>query len=323
VPRALVTGASGFVGRRLLARLARWRGLAPERGGWEIWGLARGRPDAALGEAAPGVRWLALDLAAPGRAAAREVARALGELAPERVFHLAALANPRQCARRPEEAFATQVGGTARLLAALQGGGARVLLASSAAVYGRQPPGPIGESAEPRPDGVYARSKLAAEAVARHFAARGLAVTIARPFNHAGAGQSADYVLPALARELRAARRERRAMRTGNLYPRRDFLHVEDVIDAYLVLIERGPSGGAVNVASGRAHAIGDLLRRLGALDQSTPGLTDTALPALELDPLLARPGEAEELCGDNSALAALGWEPRRGIDELLSELLR
>jgi GDP-4-dehydro-6-deoxy-D-mannose reductase len=293
--RTLVTGASGFVGGRLLERLR-------ERGD-ELFALSRRPP-----RVAEGVSWRAADVT--DREA---VARVVAEVAPERVFHLAALAHPGECEEEPERAFATQAGGTAAVLAALPAS-ARVLLVSTSQVYGVPASSPVSEEAPLAARSVYGRSKRAAECVARRFARGGAAVVIARPFNHSGPGQSARYVLPALVAAVRAARAAGEPVRTGNLFPRRDFLHVDDVLDAYELLLERGVPGGAYNVASGEATAIGDLLaevqRRLG-----------TALVAVP-DPGLVRPGDPEEIVGDASRLRALGWAPRRDVTRLVADVV-
>lgn len=293
----LVTGATGFVGRVLVERLRAADG--------EVWGLARGpRP----GRAGDGVRWLEADLT--DRAA---VVRAVEEAAPERLYHLGALASPRACAERPAAAFATNVGGTAAVLEGAAAVGARVLVASSAQVYGRAT-GRIDEERPLAPVTVYGRTKRAAEAVARAFARRGVHVVVARPFNHSGPGQTTDYVLPALVEQVRAAAERATPIRTGNLFPRRDFLHVDDVLDAYALLLERGVRGEAYNVCRGEGLAIGDALRgiqrRLGAADQRT-----------EEDPERVRAGDPPEIVGDPSKLAALGWTPAIGFDALLDDV--
>ena len=286
----LVTGASGFVGARLTARLAA-RGV-------EVVGLSRRGPGSAV------------DVTD-----ADAVRRAIEGLAPERVFHLAALAHPGACERDPERADRVNAGGTRHVLAALAGSGARVLLASTAHVYGPSPPVPVGEGAADRARDLsaYGRSKRAAERAAEDAAAEGLDVVIARPFNHSGRGQEPEYVLPAFAEAVRRAARDGGPVRVGNLWPRRDFLHVDDVLDAYELLIERGERGEPYNVCRGEGTSIGELLDGLVA--------RAAAEVEIEIDPARVRAGETREVVGDPSKLAALGWEPRVSIEALLDEL--
>jgi len=297
----LVTGAGGFVGRRLVARLR--RDLGPER---RVVAMDH-RPF----ESAPGVEERV------GSIRDADWLNALvSEIRPDRIFHLAALADPRQCAEDPELARETNARGTAYVLEAARtraGDGVRVLVVSTSAVYGAQDAGPIRETAPLRAEGAYARSKRAAERFARCYAERGLEVVVARPFNHSGAGQSPQYVIPALAARVDRSRRDGHAPRTGNLEVRRDFLHVEDVVSAYLLLIEKGRAGSVYNVCSGRSVAIADILaglqRRLGARRES------------ETDPALVRAGETFDVVGSADRLRALGWSPARSLDDLLDDV--
>ncbi|MEO0649816.1 MAG: NAD-dependent epimerase/dehydratase family protein [Planctomycetota bacterium] len=290
----LITGATGFVGTRLVERL-RARGV-------ELHALARGAPPAI-----DGVHWhrAALEDAA-------SVTDAVRGAAPVRVFHLGAMANPRSCEREPELATRVNVEGTRAVLAGAGAVGAATLVVGSAAVYGAA--GRLTESAESRPRGVYGRTKLAAERAALEVAQSGQRVVVARSFNHSGAGQSTDYVLPALAAQIRAASAAGEPVATGNLFPVRDFLHVDDVLDAYELLLERGASGEVYNVCRGAGLSIGEALaglqQRLGASGQRT-----------RLDPERQRPDDAPEILGDPAKLLALGWAPQVTLEALLDDV--
>ncbi len=295
--RTLVSGASGFVGRALLARLL-------DAGETELFGLSRTPPEDALLQR---IDWRGIDLRD-----ADAVRRRVDEVRPERVFHLAARAHPMDCERHPTEAFAVQVGGTGNLLAGLEPG-TRVLLASTAQVYARGTPSPIPENAPVGPTRVYGLSKLAAEGLAGAASERGVEVVIARAFNHSGRGQSEDYVLPALAASLRRAIEAAEPVRTGNLFPRRDFLHVSDVLSAYEHLVSEGEAGTVYNVCRGEGTSIAEVLEelvRLAGVEVET-----------EIDPGRARPDDPPEIVGDPTRLRSLGWSPQVGVAALLSEV--
>jgi GDP-4-dehydro-6-deoxy-D-mannose reductase len=294
--RVLVTGARGFAGRRLVARLA-------GRTDVELFALGRRRP----AEVPAGATWIDADLT--DRPAA---VRAVRAVAPAQVVHLAALADPRACAREPLAALSTNAGGTAAVLAACRGSGARVLVVSSAQVYGPGDGRPLAEDAPLLPRDAYGRSKRCAERVALTLAGQGLEVLIARPFNHSGRGQSSAYVLAALAESVRAARGGGE-LRTGNLFPRRDFLHVDDVLDAYECLLARGAPGGIYNVCRGETRSIGELLAGL----QQRLGFAGTPV----LDPARARAGDPPLVVGDPARLRALGWRPRVSWEALLDDV--
>jgi GDP-4-dehydro-6-deoxy-D-mannose reductase len=195
--------------------------------------------------------------------------------------------------------------------------GARVLLVGSGAVYGRGAPGrpPFDEASPLRPDSPYAWSKAAADRLGGRHAEAGLAVVRCRPFNHTGPGRPDLYVESALARqiaEIELGRREPR-LRVGNLESVRDFLDVDDVVEAYLALLRSEVPPGAYNLASGAGRRIGELLEML---------LAHTRVrPKLEVDPALVRPTESSVGCAARLR-AATGWVPRRPLETTLAGLL-
>ncbi len=294
--RVLVTGGAGFVGRHLCAGLV--------AAGYEV----AGTPP--LGE--PG----AFDVTDP-----ESVARALRDARPDAVVHLAAVSSVAQSHRDPSGTFRVNALGTMHLLTAMRDTcpQARLLLVGSGEVYGRpESPAPVPENAPLAPLSPYAVSKAAAEAAALQFhRSYGLDVVCVRPFNHLGAGQAGHFVVPSFAAQIARIQRGELApvLRTGDLSPVRDFLHVEDVIDAYVLLLRSGRGGETYNVASGRGRSIRDVLDELLALAG--------AKVAVEADPALLRPVEIPVLVGDAARLRGLGWSPRHSVTEALGDVLR
>jgi GDP-4-dehydro-6-deoxy-D-mannose reductase len=305
--KVLVTGADGFVGRRLVPRLV--------ASGHEVTAAVQSRAATFPGA----VRVCPLEL--------RDTASvsACAGHGFDGVVHLAAVASGTEARRDPGLAWEVNAAGTARLCEAIAGGQTaragevRVLIASTAEVYG------IGAAPRPRreddpllPCSPYAASKLGAEIAAAEVRRRtGLAVVIARPFPHTGAGQSDRAVVPAFARRLAEARARRaRAIPVGNLDPVRDFLHVDDVIEAYVLLLERGEAGAAYNIAGGHGVSIAEVLDRLRRII----GSDVSAVP----DPTLMRHADIPHLVGDATKLRErTGWTARRSLDDALAEVAR
>jgi GDP-4-dehydro-6-deoxy-D-mannose reductase len=185
---------------------------------------------------------------------------------------------------------------------------ARLLLVSSGEVYGEHAGGSACSETDPAaPKSPYATSKLAAELVARQFfASYAFDVVITRSFNHAGPGQDERFVIPALARQLKAVREGKVSPRVlvGNLDPIRDFSSVLDVVEAYRLLLLRGSSGEIYNVCSGRAQSIREVVYELAR----------AAGVEIELvvDPERVRPSDIVSLIGDPRKLNALGWHAER-----------
>jgi GDP-4-dehydro-6-deoxy-D-mannose reductase len=304
--RALITGAAGFVGRWLSRTLV-------ERG-WDVTGTALETP--AHGPA--GVRWVQGDV----RDAAH-LARAVDLSLPDVVFHLAGVTFVPAAAGDPGATAEVNVVAAARLIGVLRERRLAgtldpvVLVTGSAEQYGRHDESdlPLRESAELRPHSVYAATKVAQEAMAlQAWRADGLRVIATRSFNHSGPGQAPHFLLPALVRRVRGLAAGE-PLRMGNQRPVRDFLHVSDVVAAYIALAERGDPGEAYNVSSGVGTSVGELAGRiLARAGREAP---------IESDPALVRPADVPALVGDPSKLrAATGWVPRRTLDDLLDDLI-
>ncbi len=306
--KVLVTGADGFVGRFLVRHLlaaGHTVGAAVRRGG--------ASPSTWLPDGTAGVELIDFDLEDAASADAVAQWGAAG------VVHLAAVASSREARRDPGLAWTLNAAGTARLLERLAEGRTHpaVIVVSSGEVYGDGPPRPRRESDPVRPQSPYAASKAGAEIAALEIARRtGLRVMIARAFQHTGPGQSDMYVVPALARRLREARREgRRQVTTGNLAPIRDITDVRDVVAAYAALLAAGVAGEVYNIARGEGIALAEVFARLAR------AVGIDAEPVA--DPSLARSGDIPHLVGDPAKLrAATGWTPAYTIDQTLRDVL-
>ena len=286
--RVFVTGASGFVGRRLMLRL---QGV-----GHDVHGADR-----------------EVDVTQP-----EVIGRALADHAPEAIVHLAALSSVAQSWREPHLCYRQNFIGTRTLLMAARDRcpSARILLIGSADQYAAttSAAGPIDEAVPLRPRSPYARTKAAGELLGRAAIARGLDVVCARAFNHTGAGQPDHFVVSSFARQVARIRlgRQEPIMRVGNLESVRDFLHVDDVINAYLALLDPKVPAESYNIASGSSTTIREILDRLVAI----AGIE----PQIERDPDRWR--ETDWLVGDASRLRSLtGWRPEIPLERILVEL--
>lgn len=212
------------------------------------------------------------------------------------------------------EFYRVNVVGTTNLLAAaaaLPYTLSRVLLASSANVYGNALVSPITEDALPEPVNHYATSKLAMEVMARTFADR-LPIVITRPFNYIGPGQAPQFLVPKLVDHF--ARRAPR-IELGNLHVEREFNDVRMVCDAYLQLLENGQPGSIYNVCSGQPYS---LLRLIETLEQ----LTSHRMKVV-VNSAFVRANEVHRLCGDPRRLIdVVGPLTAKTLDETLSWML-
>ncbi len=296
--RVLVTGVDGFIGSNLAPKLV--------EAGHEVWG---GRL-AGKGAAAPASGYQAVTLDILDRGAVRACVE---EVRPHAIVHLAGRSHVGRSWGDLAGYFQTNVVGVENVLeAAEEAGGAKVLFASSAEVYGAVPEGeqPIPESRILAPSSPYALTKASAERLA---AGRG--AVIVRSFNVIGPGQSADFALPTFARQLASIRRgeQEPVLEVGNLDARRDFTAVGDAVRGYRLLLERGVAGEAYNLGSGKAHSIEQMLHKLIVVSG--------VRARIKVDPERLRPTDIPLLSADTTKLRALGWEPRESVDDALTQL--
>lgn len=222
------------------------------------------------------------------------VAAEVLQAAPDAVVHLAAISFVGHT--DDKEFYGVNVVGTMNLLAGLAGltvKPSKVLLASSANVYGNCYASPIAEGQAPAPVNHYAMSKLAMEHMAWTYLDR-LPIVIARPFNYTGPGQAPQFLIPKLVSHF--ARRAP-AIELGNLHVEREFNDVRMVSDAYLALLAHGVSGEVYNVCSGLPYTLQHVI---GVLS----GITGLTMD-VNVNPAFVRVNEVHRLCGSPEKLLA------------------
>lgn len=278
--KILLTGAGGFTGQRFTE--------AAQQAGYEVHPLSADLTDA--------------------KAVATEVAAA----APGFVVHLAAIS---AVTHDDEEAlYRVNLFGTMNLLKALVAlpqAPKRVLLASSANIYGNADKSSIDESTNPAPVNHYAMSKLAMEFMSATFADR-LPLLIVRPFNYTGVGHDTRFVIPKLVEHFaqRAA-----FIELGNLDVEREFNDVRTVCEAYLRLLQQGQPGHTYNVCSGRPvslKSVIDALKHITGHDLQT-----------KINSAFVRANEVNRLCGNPAKLeACIGPLQHPPLEETLRWML-
>ena len=306
--KIVVTGAEGFVGRHVVARL-----------------LDRGHEPVCLTLDGAGVHGLD-----GHRTDVRDhhvLVRRLEAAAPDAVLHLAGIAFVPAAREDPRLAFDVNAGGTLNVLSACAevAPNARIVVVSTAEVYGRvdDPAAmPLTEDRPMNPVSMYGAGKAAAEHLARAYAREGLDVVVARPFNHVGPGQDEAFVMSSFAHQV--ARLERAeggddVLRHGNLEAVRDFLDVRDIAAAYEAMLTAAPGvltrGAPYNVASGRGVEIAALVS----------GLIDAARRPLrhEVDPERLRAVDVPVFVGSAERFSeATGWRPTIPLERTLADTL-
>jgi GDP-4-dehydro-6-deoxy-D-mannose reductase len=252
------------------------------------------------------------------------VRAAIARWSPTHVVNLAGLAAPAAARANPRAAWDVHVHGVLNLADAIMAEAPQCWLLNigSGLVYGDSAKSglPLDETALLAPGDDYSVTKAAGDLALGALARRGLRCLRLRPFNHTGAGQTENFVVPAFAMQIAKieAGLAPPTIRVGNLEAERDFLDVGDVVEAYALAVQRTgrlESGTILNIASGIPRRIGDILENL--LSRSRIGI------AVERDAARMNPSDLPRVVGDASrARERLSWVPKRDFDETLATVL-
>lgn len=313
--RVLITGGGGFVGQSL-ARVLLRQGHAVDLTGL---GANMSGPSVLTREERRQVRWLPADMRD-----GEDIELLFQRTDPDAVVHLAGVSFPPDAERAPTTTYDINTLGAVRVLNAVRrrrvAGVADplVLVVGSGMQYGAHPAEamPLDELAVQLPTTTYAASKAAQEIAALQvFASSGVRVVLTRSFNHSGIGHGEQYLIPSLiSRVKRIAEGAEPRLALGNDAVR-DYLHVDDVVSAYLSLIERGRPGEVYNVASG----FGLSVRQLAESVLARAGVE----AEITTDPSLIRMSDIPMLVGSSAKLRRhTGWQPRKTYLDIIDDLL-
>jgi GDP-6-deoxy-D-talose 4-dehydrogenase len=290
MPTALVTGAAGFTGKYVVDALT--------RRGYRALGIGLGSP--------PGSDCITCDLTDKA-----DTQKSLRGVTPDVVVHLAALAFVGE--GDPENFYRVNVFGTTNLLEALAEGDrtpSRILIASSANVYGNISGRELSEDICPAPVNHYAASKLAMEHMVRTWFDR-LPIVMTRPFNYTGPGQDERFVVPKIVNHFK---RRASSIQLGDTTVERDFSDVEDLVEAYMRLLESDARSEVVNICSGKTVSVADIVAEMNTI----AGYEIT----VETQQQLLRKNDISRLVGSNRKLRNLtGFVPSTPIQQTLQRM--
>jgi nucleoside-diphosphate-sugar epimerase len=276
--RILVTGAEGFIGTRLVAALT--------RDGYDVVALTKKDGDIATMQIT-----------------AEKI---------DHVFHLAAKTFVPESWEHPADFYRTNTMGTLQVLEFCRKNKCSLNF-NSTYVYGRQEKMPIPEEARLEAPSPYHHSKILAEELCRAYAEKfKVDVTVLRPFNIYGPGQKDSFLIPKLVHQVADTKSD--SVEVLDLTPKRDYLHVDDLIAAMLLTI--GAKGFAVyNVGSGTSLSVGDVIERMFSVSGRRKKIVSSDVK---------RPAEIPEAVADITKIQqAIQWRPvisfEKGLQQLIS----
>ena len=236
---------------------------------------------------------------------------------PETVIHLAAMHHIPSCEANPVQTVNVNVNGTVNLLEASgKSGVEKFIFASTGAVYDFGESILREDSGKVNPNGIYAVSKSTGEQLTAYYAAKENFKAInCRLFNAIGRRETNAHLVPDILQQVREGKNE---IALGNLYPKRSYVHVEDLAEALISLLAFTPSGDSeiINIGSAEEHSVTDIVNLLSEVSHRP-------LQAKQ-DPERIRKSDREHQLADISKIKKLtGWEPRFTLRDALSDAYR
>jgi len=286
----LITGGNGFTGKYVTSEL--------ERKGYRISSIVRSKPKYKSE--------YFCDITEK-----KSVYELIHRLTPDYIIHLAAtsfVGHPDQFAFYKNNLF-----GTENLLSAASKikNLKKIVVASSASVYGNQGSMAISEQIAPRPPNHYALSKYAMEGLCYSYFDK-LPIIITRPFNYTGPGQGSSFVVPKIVEHFK---QKRDILELGNLDVCRDFSDVADISDYYVSILESGLNNEIINLCSGNIISLNDIVNELVRITGHSIDI--------KINKGLVRENDIPFLLGDRTKLAELmGNKPMVKISKTLERMI-
>lgn len=287
--RVLITGINGFTGIHLERYLT--------EKGYDVYGTVVGEPQT--------IKHLQCDITKRD-----DIDIVVKEVLPEFVIHTAGLAHV--TANHASFIYDVNVIGSENLLQSLIDNSIKpkkVIMASSATVYGNQGIEVLDESMMPRPVNHYGCSKLAMEHMSANFF-DDFDIVLARPFNYTGAGQDVGFLIPKIVSHYKEGKKE---IELGNLHVAREFNDVRDVCRIYEKLMLSDARSETVNICTGVAIPLLQVIDVMNELSGYEMDVT--------INPAFVRANEIHTLKGSTKHLKELiDFEPQYTITDTLKE---
>ena len=285
--RILVTGSSGFVGKNLVEELKRQDAdvlTLTDHDGRRIDIRDQQRVEAIINK----IRNIDIDI----------------------VYHLAAITSVPFSFENPGETYDVNVLGTLNILELCRSCNADKIVFASSYVYGQPQYLPIDEKHPLQPTNPYARSKILGEELCRAYNTDfGVKCIILRPFNIYGVGQSKNFLIPSIIAQLRYGKIELK-----DPEPKRDFIYISDVIDAYIKAGEFNGDFDVFNIGYGKSYSVKEIVDKIIYLYGKDVKVKYSGE---------RRKNEIMDTIADiKKAKEKLGWKPSVEIDNGLSNLL-
>lgn len=243
-----------------------------------------------------------------------ELVKFVDEVQPEVLLHLAAIHYIPQCEDQPAEAIRINIEGTQNVLSACAHKVPRVIFTSTGAIYSPDIETSLPENSLVDTRDVYGMTKYAAEKLVEHHERKGRGETvIARLFNAVGTNETNPHLIPAILEQLEEGKTD---VELGNLYPKRDYIHVDDIAEGLMSLANHGRFEGEkiFNIGSGTERSIQELIdifREVTKLD----------IRIVQVQSRMRKNDRKSQLADISRLTATTGWKPRRNVELAIEQI--
>jgi nucleoside-diphosphate-sugar epimerase len=228
----------------------------------------------------------------------------------DKLFHLAARTFVPHAWEEPEEFIKENISSTLNILNYCRTKGVP-LIYISAYIYGEQLELPIKENAAIKPSNPYAQSKYLCEQICKYYVeVFSLDITILRPFNVYGLGQNKNFLIPEIIEQIK----NNKKLVVNSFNPRRDYIHVEDLVEAVIASAKIMKGLQVYNIGSGFSVSVKDIINLIEEIIRK---------PLQSEERNIVRNNELMDVVADISrASASLNWKPKLTLREGLTQIL-
>ena len=220
------------------------------------------------------------------------------------IIHMAAATDVFWCQQHPRECFKINVIGTQRVLDLARKNNCKLIYLSTAHVYGKPKTNPISEEHQTNPQSIYAASKLAGEILCQAYAnSYNLDISVIRLFSVYGPFSPNHLVTSRIIAQLND-----KEIKLGNITAKRDFIFVDDVINAIKLIFKKSKGFNIYNVGTGKSHSIFEICNLIKEISGKNIPIT--------VENSLVRKLDIKEITANNKKLKKIGWKSKTELKQ-------
>ncbi len=220
-----------------------------------------------------------------------------------KIIHLAAVSDVEYCQKNPVAASKINIFGTQKILELARKNDSQVIFLSTAHVFGSPKNNPVDEYCQKNPKSIYAATKLAGEALCESYSnSYGLDIGVIRLFSVYGPNSPKHTVTANIIKQIIS----KKIIKLGNIKSKRDFLYIDDAINAILLIMKKNHNYNEYNVGGEKSYSINQICTILKDISEKEF--------IINISKTKIRKNDSIELVSNSSKLKKLGWKPKTSV---------